>query len=181
MSFALMAPCACRQARYASRCVAEADLEEDAGLQQRCAAALRGGALPFPPAWALAASDAAPPASYVAAVPRGALLAHALRRAARPGVDVESVLTETVSQLTDEEVVEVVRPAQMPRRALHARAFVDELRVHLTVFCHLRAKVRGDPRRGRVPKPLRVLRCEGDRQWGGYLLAMEALHLLALL
>merc|ERR1719240_2261744 len=33
-----MAPCACRQARYASRCVAEADLEEDAGLQQRGAA-----------------------------------------------------------------------------------------------------------------------------------------------
>ena len=71
-----------------------------------CAQALRGGALPFPPAWALAASDAAPPASYVAAVPRGALLAHALRRAARPGVDVESLLTETVSQLTDEDVVE---------------------------------------------------------------------------
>ena len=105
-SFALLAPCACRQARYASRCVAEADLEDDAGLQQRCAAALRGGALPFPPAWALAASDAAPPASYVAAVPRGALLAHALRRAARPSVDVESLLTETVSQLTDEDVVE---------------------------------------------------------------------------
>ena len=41
VSFALMAPCACRQARYASRCVAEADLEEDAGLQQRCAAVLR--------------------------------------------------------------------------------------------------------------------------------------------
>ena len=106
VSFALMAPCACWQARYASRCVAEADLEEDAGLQQRCAAALRGGALPFPPAWALAASDAAPPASYIQAVPRGALLAHALRRAARPGVDVESLLTETVSQLTDEDVVE---------------------------------------------------------------------------
>ena len=66
VSFALMAPCACRQARYASRCVAESELE-DAGLQHRCAAALRGGALPFPPAWALAASDAAPPASYVAA------------------------------------------------------------------------------------------------------------------
>ncbi len=101
-----MAPCACRQARYASRCVAEADLEDDAGLQQRCAAALRGGALPFPPAWALAASDAAPPASYIAAVPRGALLAHALRRSARPGVDVEALLEETVSQLTDEDVVE---------------------------------------------------------------------------
>ena len=41
VSFALMAPCACRQSRYASRCVAEADLEEDEGLQQRCAAVLR--------------------------------------------------------------------------------------------------------------------------------------------
>ena len=43
VSFALMAPCACRQARYASRCVAEANLEDDAGLQQRCAAALAEG------------------------------------------------------------------------------------------------------------------------------------------
>ena len=86
VSFALMAPCACRQARYASRCVAEADLEEDAGLQQRCAAALRGGALPFPEkAWALAASDAAPPASYVAAVPRGAPRARAAPRGAPRG------------------------------------------------------------------------------------------------
>ena len=31
---------------------------------------------------------------------------HALRRAARPSVDVELLLTETVSQLTDEDVVE---------------------------------------------------------------------------
>ena len=37
---------------------------------------------------------------------RAARLAHALRRAARPGVDVEALLEESVSQLTDEDVVE---------------------------------------------------------------------------
>ena len=44
--------------------------------------------------------------TQVAAVPRGALLAHALRRAARPSVDVESLLTDTVARLIDEDVVE---------------------------------------------------------------------------
>jgi len=106
VSFALLAPCACRQARYAAACIEQADLEGDAGLQQRATLALRKGALPFPPAWALAASDGPLPASYVAAIPRGALLAHALRSAARPLVDVDALLRTTVEDITTEDVVE---------------------------------------------------------------------------
>ena len=96
----LLAPTRCRRPRYAAASLAEVDecfgdAPQYERARLRAAEALKRGALPFPPAWALAAtvghvedavSFSARPdlAGYVNALPPGCLLAHALRCAAAP-------------------------------------------------------------------------------------------------
>ena len=102
-----MAPCACRQTRYAGAASPRPIWKKTRASSSGAAAeAPRGGALPFPAGLGARRERRGAPGELRRRSPA--------RRAPRPcaaprcasRVDVESLLTETVSQLTDEDVVE---------------------------------------------------------------------------